>query len=238
MAFENQIDSIAGSVAISENGVFLFPRNRSESISAISEIIRGGRSDSIVDGFRGRSDSLIESSALFLPLLIDSVASPEKPTPTSAINATSIAVKLEKTESTAALPAVTRQQHLDRGVTPVTSKPVNEVVVRELIKYSLQTPVVEVFSTEGRVGAYSREERQVRIDRFRDKKKKRVWRKQIKYDCRKRLADTRPRIKGRFVSRKEDGPSGSGPNAHSGGDNEDGDLRDYIDVLTTSHAQK
>ena len=29
----------------------------------------------------------------------------------------------------------------------------------------------------------------------------RIWRKQIKYDCRKRLADTRPRVKGRFVSR-------------------------------------
>lgn len=52
-----------------------------------------------------------------------------------------------------------------------------------------------------RVGVYTREERLVRIERFREKKQKRIWRKQIKYDCRKRLADTRPRVKGRFVSR-------------------------------------
>lgn len=55
---------------------------------------------------------------------------------------------------------------------------------------------------EYRVGAYTREERQMKIEMFRAKKRKRIWRKQIKYDCRKRLADTRPRVKGRFVSRK------------------------------------
>lgn len=54
-----------------------------------------------------------------------------------------------------------------------------------------------------RVGAYTKEERQAIIAKFRAKKMRRVWRKQIKYDCRKRLADTRPRVKGRFVSRKE-----------------------------------
>jgi hypothetical protein len=46
---------------------------------------------------------------------------------------------------------------------------------------------------EYRVGAYTREERQMKIEAFRAKKRKRIWRKQIKYDCRKRLADTRPR---------------------------------------------
>lgn len=53
-----------------------------------------------------------------------------------------------------------------------------------------------------RIGAYTKEERRRIIERFRAKKQRRVWSKQIKYDCRKRLADTRPRIKGRFVSRK------------------------------------
>ncbi len=46
---------------------------------------------------------------------------------------------------------------------------------------------------EYRIGAYTREERQMKIEAFRAKKRKRIWRKQIKYDCRKRLADTRPR---------------------------------------------
>ena len=55
-----------------------------------------------------------------------------------------------------------------------------------------------------KIGAYTKEERKQRIERFRQKKMNRIWRKQIKYDCRKRLADTRPRVKGRFVSRSSD----------------------------------
>ena len=62
-----------------------------------------------------------------------------------------------------------------------------------------------------RVGVYTREERQKRIERFREKKLKRIWRKQIKYDCRKRLADTRPRVKGRFVSRAGDTDTDTAP---------------------------
>lgn len=191
VAFENQINSMEGS----HDNFFVVPRNRSESISAISEIIRGVRSDSFAefaDAFRGRSDSLSDSS-VFLPLLID-----PHPEPSPRIE-----LRVE--------PEV---------VKPEVHKPQES---REF-RYTLQTPVIEVFSTETRVGAYSKEERQIRINRFRDKKKKRVWRKQIKYDCRKRLADTRPRIKGRFVSRKEE--------TNNANIAESNDLSDYIDVLT------
>ena len=62
-----------------------------------------------------------------------------------------------------------------------------------------------VLNAEGQVciGIYTREERRQLIEKFRKKKQNRIWRKQIKYDCRKRLAETRPRVKGRFVSKKE-----------------------------------
>ena len=53
------------------------------------------------------------------------------------------------------------------------------------------------------VGAYTAEERQRRIERFLAKRSHRVWTKKVKYDVRKNFADSRVRVKGRFV-RKED----------------------------------
>eukprot|EP01035_Chromulina_nebulosa_P017632 gene17632-23209_t len=70
--------------------------------------------------------------------------------------------------------------------------------------YTSMSPTISISQNnqdEVKVGAYTKQERQERIQRFRTKKMNRIWKKQIKYDCRKRLADTRPRVKGRFVSR-------------------------------------
>lgn len=53
------------------------------------------------------------------------------------------------------------------------------------------------------IGIYSPQERRERIKRFLEKRKQRVFHKRIKYDCRKRLANACPRIKGRFVRRDE-----------------------------------
>lgn len=54
-----------------------------------------------------------------------------------------------------------------------------------------------------KIGAYSPEARQERIKRFHQKRKERVFHKRIKYDCRKRLANACPRIKGRFVKQQD-----------------------------------
>ena len=63
--------------------------------------------------------------------------------------------------------------------------------------------LVSVERPEGWVGAYSPDSRKVRIERFLEKRNRRVWSKTIKYDVRKNFADSRLRVKGRFV-RKED----------------------------------
>jgi hypothetical protein len=50
-----------------------------------------------------------------------------------------------------------------------------------------------------RVGIYTVEERKARVARFQAKRHLRVWKKAVKYACRKNLADNRPRVKGACV---------------------------------------
>lgn len=65
-----------------------------------------------------------------------------------------------------------------------------------------QAPVKKIYEPiahQRTIGAYSPAARKLRLEKFHEKRKKRIWKKSIKYDCRKKLADDRPRIKGRFV---------------------------------------
>eukprot|EP00826_Nyctotherus_ovalis_P058751 TRINITY_DN8103_c0_g1_i8.p1 TRINITY_DN8103_c0_g1~~TRINITY_DN8103_c0_g1_i8.p1 ORF type:complete len:500 (-),score=121.26 TRINITY_DN8103_c0_g1_i8:161-1660(-) len=55
----------------------------------------------------------------------------------------------------------------------------------------------------GKVGGLSLSERQKKIRHYLEKRKHRIWKKKISYDCRKKVADKRLRIKGRFVTREQ-----------------------------------
>lgn len=50
------------------------------------------------------------------------------------------------------------------------------------------------------IGGLSFEKRRIKLLRYLDKKKRRVWKKKVNYDCRKKVADKRLRIKGKFVT--------------------------------------
>ncbi|GMJ15041.1 hypothetical protein HRI_005173300 [Hibiscus trionum] len=56
---------------------------------------------------------------------------------------------------------------------------------------------------EFKVGRYSQEERRERISKYRAKRNRRNFNKTIKYACRKTLADSRSRIRGRFARSDE-----------------------------------
>jgi hypothetical protein len=59
-------------------------------------------------------------------------------------------------------------------------------------------------SRNGKVGAYSPESRKARIERFLEKRKQRVWKQPVKYNVRKDFANSRLRVKGRFVKKEEE----------------------------------
>ncbi|XP_043693366.1 uncharacterized protein LOC122643856 [Telopea speciosissima] len=63
------------------------------------------------------------------------------------------------------------------------------------------------FTEEGslKVRRYNAEERKQRIHRYRSKRTQRNFNKTIKYACRKTLADSRPRVRGRFARNDETG---------------------------------
>jgi len=64
--------------------------------------------------------------------------------------------------------------------------------------------LLHVERPEGWIGAYSPESRKVRITRFLEKRNHRVWTKTVKYDVRKNFADSRLRVKGRFVKKEDE----------------------------------
>jgi len=64
--------------------------------------------------------------------------------------------------------------------------------------------LMEVDRPDGWIGAYSPESRKMRIERFLEKRNHRVWTKTVKYDVRKNFADSRLRVKGRFVKKEDE----------------------------------
>jgi len=76
-------------------------------------------------------------------------------------------------------------------------RPSAPVAVTVAVAVELQIPM----SPAKQVGTLSAEERKRKIERYLEKRKRRSWTKKISYDCRKRVADNRLRVKGRFVTR-------------------------------------
>uniref|UniRef100_A0A7N0U1Q6 CCT domain-containing protein n=1 Tax=Kalanchoe fedtschenkoi TaxID=63787 RepID=A0A7N0U1Q6_KALFE len=76
-------------------------------------------------------------------------------------------------------------------------------VLKTQRSFSNPLPVPGEDSDPHRAGRYSAEQRRMSIDKYRAKRSLRNFNKTIKYECRKTLADNRPRIRGRFKRNEE-----------------------------------
>jgi hypothetical protein len=81
-----------------------------------------------------------------------------------------------------------RKQHAQPAAMRKTSQRRKETT-------SASSPSVVSLSGE----KYSLEQRKVKIHRYLEKRSRRIWRKEIKYSCRKQFAEARPRVAGRFI---------------------------------------
>lgn len=79
-----------------------------------------------------------------------------------------------------------------------SSKSKKNKIEKEVLIHS-SAPV----SPNHKIGTITIEERKQKIKKYLEKRKRRKYCKRISYDCRKRVADNRLRIKGRFVTREQ-----------------------------------
>ena len=67
-----------------------------------------------------------------------------------------------------------------------------------------QIEKIKVVETEGNIGKYSPEARKERLREFMAKRSKRIWTKQTRYQVRTMVADSRLRVKGRFLNKEDE----------------------------------
>jgi CCT motif len=87
---------------------------------------------------------------------------------------------------------------------------VNNSLRARLPAFAITEGRTELSQEDGlfRIGKYTLDERRLRILRYRQKRQERNFDRKIKYACRKTLADSRPRVRGRFA--KNEGPEAAG----------------------------
>jgi hypothetical protein len=88
--------------------------------------------------------------------------------------------------------------HFEEFVDDTPSVPTKQSEVHKPKGYFIALPLPARL-----IGSLTPEERYAKVRRYKEKRARRTWSKKINYGCRKRVADNRLRIKGRFVTKEQ-----------------------------------
>ncbi|XP_059660672.1 putative zinc finger protein CONSTANS-LIKE 11 isoform X2 [Cornus florida] len=157
-----------------------------------------------------QSTSLIQRSVSSHSLRKNGVCSQLVSSPTEFVESESSLVR--RVFSTGDLHRINMMQHCHRSDSTLS----NEISIIEGMNKACR---------------YSPEEKKERIERYRSKRNLRNFNKKIKYACRKTLADSRPRIRGRFARNDEIEKSPQNQWSHIGGEEDDEDDENWINLL-------
>lgn len=88
------------------------------------------------------------------------------------------------------------------GAEPRTTAPENKLPPK--MRWKTKSPPLpeDVPDKDARIGIYTPQARKELLRKFHAKRQRRVWKRKVRYDCRKDFANNRVRVKGRFVKKK------------------------------------
>lgn len=73
---------------------------------------------------------------------------------------------------------------------------------QQIQSVALPKPIMH-YNSSKRIGTLTYEERRIKLEKYLEKRKRRSFSKKISYNCRKRVADSRIRVKGRFITKAQ-----------------------------------
>lgn len=89
------------------------------------------------------------------------------------------------------------------AATPATTAPPTSRAVKTCVIQAKPPLPPSTATTPSLVRIYDGEERRTKIGRYLEKRKHKTWTRQVRYPSRQGSADSRNRVKGRFVSKKD-----------------------------------
>ncbi|KAL5712026.1 hypothetical protein ACHQM5_014236 [Ranunculus cassubicifolius] len=111
----------------------------------------------------------------------------------------------------------------------------NQQLVNGVGSSTLTSEISNLEESAYKIGRLSVEERKERIHRYMKKRNERNFSKKIKYACRKTLADSRPRVRGRFAKNDDFGePTRTNSGHHEDEDDEEVTIKEEEEMVDSS----